>query len=103
MLWQCSSLAVLNLFHIDTGAEGAGRLAGVLGQCSSLAVLNLFNNDIGAEGAGRLAGVLGQRSTLAREFLAATHSERAARRRVLHRFCVAGATSWDICERFKAL
>ena len=75
MLWQCSSLAVLNLFHIDTGADGTGRLAGVLGQCSSLAVLNLFNNDIGAEGAGRLAGVLGQRSTLAREFLAAPHSE----------------------------
>ena len=31
-------------------AEGAGRLAGVLGQCSSLAVLNLKYNGIGADG-----------------------------------------------------
>ena len=48
------------------GAEGAGRLAGVLGQCCSLAVLNLQRNRIGAEGAGRLAGVLGQCSSLAK-------------------------------------
>ena len=33
MLGQCSSLAVLNLGYNRIGAEGAGRLAGVLGQC----------------------------------------------------------------------
>ena len=47
------------------GADGAGRLAGVLGQCSSLATLDLPANGIGDEGAGRLAGVLGQCSSLA--------------------------------------
>ena len=50
---------------VNIGAEGAGRLAGVLGQCFSLAELHLGGNGIGAEGAGRLAGVLGQCSSLA--------------------------------------
>ena len=44
----------LNLARNGIGAEGAERLAGVLGQCSSLAELILHNNDIGDEGAERL-------------------------------------------------
>ena len=55
MLGQCSSLTVLDLgVYIfgsnDIGADGAGRLAGVLGQCSLLAELNLAGNGIGADG-----------------------------------------------------
>ena len=50
MLGQCSSLATLDLGGNGIGAEGAGRLAGVLGQCSSLATLELGGNDIGDEG-----------------------------------------------------
>ena len=67
VLRQCSSsLAHLNLFRNQIGAEGAGKLAEVLGQCSSsLAHLNLSCNQIGAEGAGMLAGVLEQCSSLA--------------------------------------
>ena len=38
-------------------AEGAGRLAAVLGQCASLAHLDLGGNEIGAEGARRLAAI----------------------------------------------
>ena len=73
VLGQCSSLAELNLAGNGIGAEGAGRLAEVLGQCSSLAVLNLTHNNIGAEGAERLAGVLGQCSSLAALDLADLH------------------------------
>ena len=54
MLGQCSSLATLNLRYNGIGAEGAGRLAGVLGQCSSLATLDLEGNDIGDEGIARI-------------------------------------------------
>ena len=50
MLGQCSSLTVLKLGHNGIGAEGAGRLAGVLGQCSSLAELHLQDNGIGEDG-----------------------------------------------------
>ena len=60
VLGKCRSLAHLNLSFNSIGAEGAGRLAGVLGECGSLAHLDLRNNSIGAEGAGRLAEVLGQ-------------------------------------------
>ena len=65
VLGQCASLAHLDLQENRIGAEGAGRLAGVLGQCASLARLDLCNNEIGAEGAGRLAAVLGQCASLA--------------------------------------
>ena len=51
------TLAHLNLGENGIGAEGAGRLAAVLGQCASLAHLDLGANGIGAEGAGRLAAV----------------------------------------------
>ena len=51
------TLAHLNLGENGIGAEGAGRLAAVLGQCASLAHLDLDYNEIGAEGAGRLAAV----------------------------------------------
>ena len=42
------------------GAEGAGRLAGVLGQCGLLVHLNVCYNSIGDDGAGRLVVVLGE-------------------------------------------
>jgi Ran GTPase-activating protein (RanGAP) involved in mRNA processing and transport len=58
-------LRILDLDNNDIGAQGAGRLAAVLGQCASLAHLDLGNNDIIAEGAGRLAAVLGQCASLA--------------------------------------
>ena len=57
---QVVKLDLTRGFATRIGAEGAERLAGVLGQCSSLAVLNLAENGIGDEGAERLAGVLGQ-------------------------------------------
>ena len=53
-------------------AEGAGRLAGVLGQCSSLACLDVGYNGIGADGAGRLAGVLGKCSSITKPRSATT-------------------------------
>jgi len=65
VLGQCASLAHLNLCRNGIGAEGAGRLAAVLGQCASLAHLELGYNEIGDEGAGRLAAVLGQCASLA--------------------------------------
>ena len=52
-----SSLAHLALGRNEIGAEGAGRLAAVLGQCASLAHLDLYYNGIRDEGAGRLAAV----------------------------------------------
>jgi len=55
----------INLSNATIGAEGAGRLAAVLGQCASLARLNLERNEIGAEGAGMLAAVLGRCASLA--------------------------------------
>ena len=58
MLGQCGAVAHLNLQDNGIGADGAGRLAGVLGQCGALAHLDLGSNGIGADGAGRLAGVL---------------------------------------------
>ena len=59
VLGQCASLAHLDLQGNGIGDEGAGRLAAVLGQCASLAHLDLGYNGIGAEGAGMLAAVLG--------------------------------------------
>ena len=40
MLGQCGALAHLNLRGNRIGADGAGRLAGVLGQCGALAHLD---------------------------------------------------------------
>jgi Ran GTPase-activating protein (RanGAP) involved in mRNA processing and transport len=54
----CTSLAHLDLGQNRIGAEGAGRLAAVLGQCASLAHLNLTGNQIGRHGVERLAAVL---------------------------------------------
>ena len=65
VLGQCASLVHLDLAGNEIGAEGAGRLAAVLGQCASLAHLDLGWNEIGDEGAGRLALVLGQCASLA--------------------------------------
>ena len=59
------SVTVLKVRGLGLGADGAGRLAGVLGQCAALAHLDLADNYIGADGAGRLAGVLGQCGALA--------------------------------------
>ena len=50
-------ITAIDLSNATIRAEGAGRLAAVLGQCASLAHLNLRANGIGAEGAGRLAAV----------------------------------------------
>ena len=50
-------ITVIDLSNATIRAEGAERLAAVLGQCASLAHLNLGGNGIGAEGAGRLAAV----------------------------------------------
>eukprot|EP00961_Rhodomonas_salina_P218398 2951201-Rhodomonas_salina.1 len=47
------------------GAEGAGRLAGVLGECKALAYLSLYSNEIDDEGVGRLAGALVECKALA--------------------------------------
>ena len=47
-------ITAIDLSYATIGAEGAGRLAAVLGQCASLAHLDLGYNRIGAEGAGRL-------------------------------------------------
>ena len=65
-----TGIAISTLAHLDLrwnkiGAEGAGRLAAVLGQCASLAHLDLHGNEIGAEGAGRLAEVLGKCASIA--------------------------------------
>ena len=57
VLGQCTSLAHLNLGWNEIGDEGAGRLTAVLGQCASLAHLDLGGNKIGDEGAGRPAAV----------------------------------------------
>ena len=48
-------ITAIDLSSARIGAEGAGRLAAVLGQCPSLAHLDLGGNGIGDEGAGRLA------------------------------------------------
>ena len=50
-------ITTINLSNATIRAEGAGRLAAVLGQCASLAHLDLRGNGIGDEGAGRLASV----------------------------------------------
>ena len=50
-------ITTINLSNATIRAEGAGRLAAVLGQCASLDHLDLHWNGIGAEGAGRLAAV----------------------------------------------
>jgi len=42
VLVQCASLAYLDLYGNEIGAEGAGRLAAVLGQCASLGVEGCF-------------------------------------------------------------
>jgi len=56
-------ITTINLSNARIGAEGAGRLAAVLGQCAaSLAHLDLCANGIGAEGAERLAAVGGARA-----------------------------------------
>ena len=47
-------ITTINLSNATIRAEGAGRLAAVLGQCASLAHLNLSGNKIRAEGAGGL-------------------------------------------------
>ena len=65
IIQQCTGLAHLDLSRNDLGAEGAGRLAGVLGQCPALAYLNLSCNKIGPAGARSLARVLGQFAALA--------------------------------------
>jgi hypothetical protein len=57
---QCTALAHLDPCHDDLGAEGTGRLAGVLTQCRALSLLNLSGNRIRNEGAGSFAGVLAQ-------------------------------------------
>ena len=43
-------ITAIDLSYAKKGAEGAGRLAAVLGQCASLAHLDLCRNGIGAEG-----------------------------------------------------
>ena len=48
------SITVLEMRGLGLGADGAGRLAEVLGQCGALAHLNLFNNRIGADGTSGL-------------------------------------------------
>ena len=53
-------ITAIDLADCQIKAEGAGRLAAVLGQCPSLAHLNLRDNFIGAEGAGRLDAVAQQ-------------------------------------------
>ena len=50
----------LHLGVNQIGAEGAGRVAGVLPQSPALSILFLEDNEIGDEGARRLAGVLPQ-------------------------------------------
>ena len=56
VLGQCSSsIRHLSLSDNQIGAEGAGRLAGVLGQCSSLAHLDLSYNGVGDEGRALLS------------------------------------------------
>ena len=50
-------ITTINLSNATIRAEGAGRLAAVLGQCASLAHLDLSGNKIGDEGAERLAAV----------------------------------------------
>ena len=60
---RCSVVRI-DLSSRGIKAQGAGRLARVLGQCSSLAELYLSCNNIGDEGATSLAGVLGQCSVL---------------------------------------
>ena len=47
-------ITAIDLADCEIKAEGAGRLAAVLGQCSSLAHLYLDSNGIEDEGAGRL-------------------------------------------------
>ena len=64
MMKRCRITAI-DLSNAIIRAEGAARLATVLGQCASLAHLDLRGNWIGAEGAGRLAAVLGQCASLA--------------------------------------
>ena len=66
VLGQCSSLAELILCDNGIGAEGSCSLAQVLGQCSSLTKLDLSKNGIGGEGVKSLAEVLGQCSSLAK-------------------------------------
>ena len=47
-------ITTINLSNAKIRAEGAGRLAAVLGQCASLAHLDLGNNEIGScSGSGR--------------------------------------------------
>ena len=57
-------IIVLDFSRVTIGAEGAGRLVGMLGQCPSLAHLDLCGNNIGAEGAGSLDAVAEQCSSL---------------------------------------
>jgi Ran GTPase-activating protein (RanGAP) involved in mRNA processing and transport len=45
--------------------QNVERLAGVLGQCADLTHINLSYNGLGADGTGRLAGVLTQCRVLA--------------------------------------
>jgi hypothetical protein len=60
-----SRLAHLDLRYTAIGADGTGRLAGVLTQCRVLAHLHLSRNEVGPDGAESLAGVLGQCALLA--------------------------------------
>ena len=53
-------ITAIDLADCQMKAEGAGRLAAVLGQCPSLAHLDLGHTFIGAEGAGRLDAVAQQ-------------------------------------------
>ena len=62
-------ITAIDLSNAKIRAEGAGRLAAVLGQCASLAHLDIGSNGIGAEGAGRLAAGLGQCASLAHLYL----------------------------------
>ena len=78
-------ITTINLSNATIGAEGAGRLAAVLGQCASLAHLDLRGNGIGAEGAGRLAAVLGQCASLAHLDLCANANGRKMAWQVVHR------------------
>ena len=50
-------ITAIDLSNATIRAEGAERLAAVLGQCTSLAHLNFQGNGIGAEGVGRLVAV----------------------------------------------
>jgi len=43
-------IAAVDLSAVSIEAEGAGRLAAMLGQCPSLTHLDLGGNDIGDEG-----------------------------------------------------